>query len=67
MSTFYLVPVLIWDQKQPQSFDTHKQWLTAIPCKIQKIDNAFVISFPKALTGGGKSVYSCKGGWCSLT
>ena len=41
MSIFYFVPVLIWDQKQPQSFDTHKQWLTAIPCKIQKIDNAF--------------------------
>lgn len=46
MSIFYLVPVLIWDQKQPQSFDTHKQWPTAIPWKRQKIlDNAFTISF----------------------
>lgn len=46
MSIFYLVPALIWDQKQPQSFDTHKQWLTANPWKRQKIlDNAFTISF----------------------
>lgn len=48
MSIFYLffLPVLISDQKQPQSFDTHKQWLTAIPWKRQKIlDTAFTISF----------------------
>ena len=31
-----VLPALIWDQTQPQSFDNHMQAVTANPCREEK-------------------------------